>query len=90
MQLNIHFYLTYRSDSEDERSSNNEDSEKYRSDSEDECPSDNDDSERYVILLRYVILALLVGNYSITSLFTIHSVSGDSRSPDAQEIERYT
>ena len=86
----IYFHLVYSSDSESECPS--------------ECPSDNEseryeilsryvESERYEILSRYVSFKLL----EVTMfLLTIHNSgtednggTGDSRTSDAQELERY-
>ena len=67
----------------------------YSSDSESECPSEcpSDESERYEILSRYVSFKLL----EVTMfLLTIHNSgtednagTGDSRTADTQELERY-
>ena len=68
----------------------------YSSDSESECPSEcpsDNESERYERLSRYVSFKLL----EVTMfLLTIHNSgtednggTGDSRTADAQELERY-
>ena len=74
----MYFHLVYSSDSESECPS--------------ECPSDNE-SERYEILSRHVSFKLLEVT---TFLLTIHNSgtednggTGDSRTSDALELERY-